>query len=151
MCGVHVLSCFSHAQLFATLWTVACQTLLSMGFSSQEYWSGLPFPPAWDLPDPEIKPASLLSPALVGRFFTASATWETTQHFLVAEWCFPLEEPLWSHSHSVYFGWSWLPLDQGEHVTQTRPIRTSSLLARGIDGRLVTWPTSVSEIQWGLF
>ena len=64
MCGVHVLSCFSHAQLFATLWTVACQTLLSMGFSSQEYWSGLPFPPAWDLPDPEIKPASPVAPAL---------------------------------------------------------------------------------------
>ena len=63
-------------------------------------------------------------------------------HFLVTERCFPLEEPLWSHSHSMYFRWCWLPLDQGEHVTQTRPIRTSNLLARVTDGRLVTWPTS---------
>ena len=39
-------------------WTVACQALLSMGFSRQEYWSGLPFPPPGDLPDPRIKPGS---------------------------------------------------------------------------------------------
>ena len=44
MC-VHVLSHFSHVWLFATPWTVACKALLSMGFSRQEYWSGLPFPP----------------------------------------------------------------------------------------------------------
>ena len=41
-----------------------------MGFSRQEYWSGLPSPPPGDLPDPGIKPASLVSPALVGGFFT---------------------------------------------------------------------------------
>ena len=50
------------------------------GFSRQEYWSGLLCPPPGDLPDPEIKPISLVSPALAGRFFffflTASATWE---------------------------------------------------------------------------
>ena len=45
---------FSRVQLFATLWTVACQSPLSMGFSRQEYWSGLPFPPPGDLPDPGI-------------------------------------------------------------------------------------------------
>ena len=49
--------------------TVALQAPLYMEFSSQEYWSGLPFPTA-DLPDPGIEPASLVSPALVGRFFT---------------------------------------------------------------------------------
>ena len=42
-----------------TPWTVACQAPLSMGFSRQEYWSGLPFPPPRDLPDPEIEPRSL--------------------------------------------------------------------------------------------
>ena len=42
--------------LFATLWTVACQPPLSIGFSRQEYWSGLPCPPLGDLPDPGIKP-----------------------------------------------------------------------------------------------
>ena len=46
-----------------------------MGFSRQEYWSGLPFPSPWDL-DPGIEPTYLMSPALAGRFFTTSATWE---------------------------------------------------------------------------
>ena len=48
----------SHIRLFVTLWTVARQALLSMGFSRQEYWSGLPFPPPGDLPDPGIEPWS---------------------------------------------------------------------------------------------
>ena len=48
----------SRVRLFATPWTVAHQTPLSMGFSRQEYWSGLPFPSPGDLPDPEIKPVS---------------------------------------------------------------------------------------------
>ena len=47
---------FSRVQLFATLWTVACQAPLSMGFSRQEYWSGLPCPSPEDLPDPGIEP-----------------------------------------------------------------------------------------------
>ena len=54
---------------FATPWTVANQVPLSMGFSRQEYWSGLPFPSPGDLPDPGIKPTSLASPALAGEFF----------------------------------------------------------------------------------
>ena len=48
----------SHVQLFVTPWTIAHQVPLSMGFSRQEYWSGLPFPTPGDLPDPEIKPGS---------------------------------------------------------------------------------------------
>ena len=59
-----MLSCFSHVQLFAALWTVAHQASLSMGFSRQEYWSGLPYPPPGDLPDPEIKAMFPASPAL---------------------------------------------------------------------------------------
>ena len=51
----------------ATLWTVAHQTPLSMGFPRQEYGSGLPFPPPGNLPDPRIEPGS---PALAGRIFT---------------------------------------------------------------------------------
>ena len=50
--------------------TIACQSLLSVGYSTQEYWSGLPFPSARVLPDPRIEHASLVSPALAGRFFT---------------------------------------------------------------------------------
>ena len=66
-----MLSCFSRVRLSATLWTIACEAPLSMGFSRQEYWSGLPCPPPENLPDPRVEPASLLSPALAGRFFTA--------------------------------------------------------------------------------
>ena len=58
-----MLSHFSHVQLSGTLWTVACQAPLSMGWSKQEYWSGLPYPPLGDLPNPGIEPASLKSPA----------------------------------------------------------------------------------------
>ena len=53
-----MLSRFSHVQLFVTLLAVACQAPLSMGFSRQEYWSGLPFPPPGDLSDPGIEPES---------------------------------------------------------------------------------------------
>ena len=59
-----VLSRFGCVQLFATLWTVAHQALLSMELSRQEYWSGLPCPPPGDLPYPGIKPTSLKSPEL---------------------------------------------------------------------------------------
>ena len=56
---------------FVTLGTVACQAPLSLGFSRRECWSGLLFPPLEDLPDLRIKLVSLVSPALVGRFFTS--------------------------------------------------------------------------------
>ena len=59
-----------------TLWTAACQAPLSMGFSKQEYWSGLKCPHPGDLPNPGIKPTSLMSPALVGGFFITRVTWE---------------------------------------------------------------------------
>ena len=52
-----------------------------MGFSKQEYWSGLPCPPPGDLPDPGIEPTS---PALTGRFFIASATWEALKGAQIA-------------------------------------------------------------------
>ena len=55
-------------------WTVAHQTPLSMGFSRQEYWSGVPFPSPGDLSNPGIEPASLVSPALASGFFITSAT-----------------------------------------------------------------------------
>ena len=83
--ALQLLSRFSHVRLLATLWTVACQAPLSMGFSMQEFCSGLPWPPAGDLPDPGIEPASLTSPALIGKFFTISATWEVPRDSLVAQ------------------------------------------------------------------
>ena len=68
-----MLSHFSHVQLFVTPWTVAHQAPLSMRFSRQEYWSGLPFPSPGDLPNPGINTAS---PAWAGGLFIIRATWE---------------------------------------------------------------------------
>ena len=66
-----ILNC---VQLFADPWIVVQKALLSLEFSKQEYWSGLPFPALGDLPDPGMKPASLASPTLAGTFYTTSAT-----------------------------------------------------------------------------
>ena len=71
-----MVSRFSRVQLVVTLWAAALQAPLSMGFSRQGYWSGLPCPPPWDRPNPGIEPTSFMSPALAGRFFTTSTTWE---------------------------------------------------------------------------
>ena len=70
-----MLSCFSDVGPLVTLCTVAHQTPPSMGFSRQGYWSGVPFPPPGDLPDPGIEPGFLTAPALAGGFFTTSGPW----------------------------------------------------------------------------
>ena len=71
------LNCFDHVTiglLCVTLWTVAPQAPLLMGFSRQEYWIGLPCSSPGDLRNPGIKPGSLMSPALASRFFTTTTT-----------------------------------------------------------------------------
>ena len=72
----------SFVQLFATPWTVTQQTPLFMGFSRQESWSGLPFPTLGVFPNPGIKPTSLVSPELAGRFFTHCTTWEASLYWV---------------------------------------------------------------------
>ena len=67
-----VLSHFSCVQPFVAPWAVAHQALLFMEFSRQDFWSGLPCPQPGDFPNPGVKPASLMSPALAGRYFTTS-------------------------------------------------------------------------------
>ena len=69
---VYLLSPFSLVQLFATLWTVAHQAPMFMGFSRQEYWSGLSCPPPGDLPDQGIKPGSPVAPELLADFLPLS-------------------------------------------------------------------------------
>ena len=64
------------ALLLVTPWAIAHQAPLSMAFSRQEYWSGLPCPPPGDLPDPGIKPKSLTSPTLADGLFTTEPPWK---------------------------------------------------------------------------
>ena len=71
-------SWFSHVPLFETLWNLAWQAPLSMDFSRQEYWNGLPWPPPGDLPDLGIKPSS---PALQVDFFTVWAISEAQEYW----------------------------------------------------------------------
>ena len=79
--------CLCDACMHASLVAQSCLTLcnpvgcshqvpLSVGFSRQEYWSGLPFPTPRNVPDPQMEPASLVSPELAGRFFYHCVTWE---------------------------------------------------------------------------
>ena len=91
-----VLSHFSSVWVFVTPWTVAHQTLLSMGFSQKEYWSGLPFLPLPDLPNPGIKSESLLSLALPGMFFATITSQETLKYIInsVAQSCPTLCNPM---------------------------------------------------------
>ena len=76
---VGVLSHFSRVQLFATLWTVACQAPLSLGFFRPEYWSGLPCPSSGDLPNPGFESMSPVYPALAGGFFTSEPMGKATK------------------------------------------------------------------------
>ena len=78
--SVRVLSRFSHVRLFAALWTIAHQALLSMGFSRQEYWSRLPCPPPEDLPDPGVGHVSPTSPAGTRAASHYLAHWVTHTH-----------------------------------------------------------------------
>ena len=86
-----VLRGFSCVQLFVTLWTVACQTPLSVGFSRQEYWSGLLCPPPGDLPDPGIEYASPCISRIPGRFSTSE----------------PRRKPEHQFRHCKRTCWSW--------------------------------------------
>ena len=86
---VCMLSSFSCVWLFATPRTVAHQAALSIGFSRQEYWSGLPCLPPGDLLGPGTEPTSLMSPVLTGRFLTTNATWEAQSYL------YSMETGLW--------------------------------------------------------
>ena len=75
-------SLFSLIWLFAIPMNYSPQVFLSMGFSKQECWNGLPRPPLGNLPDPGTEPMSFMSPALAGRFFTTSVPWEARLIFI---------------------------------------------------------------------
>ena len=120
-----MLSCFSCVRLFVAPWTVARQAPPSKGFPRQEYWSGLPCPPPRDLPDPGLEPASLMSPAMTGGFFTTSATWGA--HAVLG---MDLKRR-WPGSKAprVPFGsWAHLPPQLHEQAGGAKPMRAQTLL-----------------------
>ena len=108
MCSTNLvlLSSLSRVWLFAIPWTVACQAPLSMGFSQQEYWSGLPCPTLGDLPDLGNKP---MSPALVSRFFTGeppgnpNITWELVKIYNLRPLLGPTDLNLYFHKILSWF------------------------------------------------
>ena len=88
---------FSRVQLFVTPWTVACQVPLSVGILQARILEWVAMPSSGDLPDPESKPLSLISPALAGGFFTTGAKWEDLKL-----------QDLWSYlerSYLLLWGW----------------------------------------------
>ena len=92
----------SRAQLFATPWTVAYQAPPSVGFSRQEYWSGLPFPPPGDLPNPGIEPGS---PALQADAVAFPEPPESTHYYMAN----PFMANRWGNSGNsdrLYFPWA---------------------------------------------
>ena len=127
--GACVLSLFSHVQLFTTLWTVAHQAPLSIGFSGQEYWSGLPCPPLGDFPHPRIDTVSPAAPCIEGGLFTAEPprkpfllvvsgkTSLTSKESACKEcrrlefnpwvWKVPLEKEMATHSSILAWGIPW--------------------------------------------
>ena len=121
-----VWSHFSHVWLFVTLWMVALQTPLSMGFSRQAYWSGLLCPPLGDLPDRD----QTLSPALAGGFFTTSTTWEAPTNIIILNNDLILHFLLFLPQFSEILFCSWKPPSQAEHInwnkSTTLPFRSLS-------------------------
>ena len=132
-----MLSCFSRIWLFVTLWAINHQVFLSMGFSRQEYQSGLLCPPPGDLPDPGIEPASLTYPALADRFFTSNATWEAPTYWAPAQGLalpvvhavnpLPQEFTMWGLD-GVWEGWEALWGSDVDHWKHWQENREGSLL-----------------------
>ena len=100
----YVLNRFRRVLLFATLWIVARQASLSVGFSRQEHWSGLPHPPPGDHPGPGIETVSLRSSELAGRFCFPSASHGTDRHISSRRLSGELSVACVAHGPAVNFG-----------------------------------------------
>ena len=145
------LACWQSAQLFATSWTVACQSPLSMEFPRQEYWSGLPCPPTGDLTNPGIELPSLMSLALAGRFFTSSTICKAQESVWKWKWvtqsCLTLCNPTDCIVHGVLqariLEWVALPFSRGS--SQPRDPTQVSCIAGGF---FTSWATSPRILEW---
>ena len=138
---MHVLCC---VQLFVTPWFVAHQAPLSMKFSRQEYWSGLPFSSPGHLPDPGIEPMSLASPALAGGFFATSATWEVLMKpgiLLVV--CIDLRTWIFHNVWLVWFLSCWFNI-----LSYWRPVTQSVISLKSSINHLFPFLFVLSEHPW---
>ena len=104
--SVCMLSHFSHVRLCVTPWTVAHQSSLSLEFSRQQYWTGLPCPPPVDLPDPRTEPVSLKSPALAGGWIPEKTKSTFRQNWVAGnravratKWLSVKESACWCRRH----------------------------------------------------
>ena len=141
-----VLSCFSHVWLFVTLWTAPRQASLSMGFSRQDYWSGVPLPSPGDLPDPGIKPPfpawqadSLPSepqgkPSVVINNFCFMATWCEELTHLKRPWCWERlraggegDDRRWDGWMASPTQWTWVWVSSGSWQWTGKPGMLQSL------------------------
>ena len=125
-------SCFSCVWFFATLWTVACQAPLSMAFSRQEYWRGLPWPLPGDLPYPGIEPvcpALLVVSCIAGRFFN---NWANREYSIT--WSSSYEQRgfiiwIWGVGNNTVHSSGW---DGNKHVVLGQLIKDSCALLRSL-------------------
>jgi len=144
-----MLSCFSFVWFFSTLRTVTCQAPLTMGFSRQEYWSGLPCLPPGDFPNLGIEPESLVSPALAGRFFTSSATFPgSLWHSLACSSITPMSAfvVIW---HSPWLSLHVAIFSQGHQLYWARsPLYFSMTSSQRITSATMLFPNKVTF--WGL-
>ena len=133
----------SRVRLLATPWTAAYQAPPSMGFSREESWSGMPCPPPGDLPNPGIKPVSLVSPALAGRFFTTTAAaTKLLQSCLTLcdPWTVACQAPL-SKGFSRQEHWSGLPFSSPGDLPNPG-IEPTSLASPTLTGRFFSTSTT---------
>ena len=129
-----VLNRFSHVRLFESLWTVAYHTPLSMGFSRQDYWSGLSSPPQGDLPNPGIKPTSLMSPALASRFFTThNKLWKFLKR--------------WEHQTTLPASWEVCMQVKKQQLEPDMDQRTDSKLEKKCDKAGYCHPAYLTSMQ----
>ena len=164
----------SYVWLFATPWTVAHQAPLSLGFSRQEYWSGLPFPLLGDLPNPGTKPVFLESPALAGRFFTTRAIWkgltDYISHYNIEtlsanqamvqsfsgtkyHWVPSLYHMIGQVEVSIIIKWKWYIQDwtkPGPHGVTALPEKVSEIPIEGFEQEAIIRPKiTESPVKWG--
>ena len=161
-----MLSCFSRVSLFATPWTVACHTPLSMEFSRQEYWNGKPFPSSGDLPDPGIEPGSKFAKIQSDyHYFSLICLDKNSNYtFFFQPFC-----KLTGYSHEIYVDpereiYKRLGMKRGEEIASSGKtclkqeilivyftFHISIYMHRGTNGKFINQPALYDSNKWSRF